>query len=106
STDYLRTEFQEKCADHIAKCQQRIDPTCFHEGAMKFRIASDKFLRIVRLIELITQRNELIENFLINRNSCHGILSRGALNTASMGAFKTSQLIFLFHTLFCHNPQV
>jgi len=33
-------------------------------------------------------------------------LSRGALNTTSMGAFKTSQLIFLFHTLFCHNPQV
>jgi len=34
------------------------------------------------------------------------VVSRGALNTASMGAFKTSQLIFLFHTVFCHNPQV
>ena len=33
-------------------------------------------------------------------------LSRGALNTASYGRVKTSQLIFLFHTLFCHNPQV
>jgi DNA-binding NarL/FixJ family response regulator len=33
-------------------------------------------------------------------------MSRGALNTTSMGAFKTTQLIFLFHTLFCHNPQV
>jgi uncharacterized protein (DUF488 family) len=34
------------------------------------------------------------------------LMSRGASNTTSMDAFKTSQLIFLFHTLVCHNPQV
>jgi hypothetical protein len=33
-------------------------------------------------------------------------VSRGALNTASMGAFKTSQSIFLFHTVSLHKIQV